>query len=175
MQPVIKAITEAGKPCPAIIVAMTNDRLIGAGGGLPWHLPGDLRLFKRLTSGGILIMGRKTHASIGRPLPGRHNIVLSRSLQELPGVQVCAGFQAALAVARRHHHPVFVIGGGEVYRQALPLAGELHISWIEGDFNGDCYFPPLELDDWQCLEETDFTGFRYVHYRRRPACSFLET
>jgi dihydrofolate reductase len=99
---------------------------------------------------------------------------LSRCVKELQGVQVCASFPAALAEALKRRRPVFVIGGREIYRQALPIAEELYISWIKGDHAGDNYFPPLELDDWQCLAEEDFPGFRYAHYRRKQACTFLD-
>ncbi len=151
----------------AIIVAMTRGRVIGSGGGIPWHLPADLQLFKSLTTGGTLIMGRKTHESIGRPLPRRHNIVLSRSWKELPGVQLCTSFRTALDEAMQRQRPVFIIGGAELYRKALPIAQELHISWVEKDFTGDTHFPPLELSDWLCCEEKDFPGFHYARYRRK--------
>lgn len=159
--------SEPGLVKLAIIAAMTRDRVIGAGGKLPWHLPQDLQLFKRLTAGGSLIMGRKTHIAIGRPLPSRPNIVLSRSGGELPGVQLCTSFPAALAAARQYHRPVFVIGGAQLYRLALPLAEELHISWVTGAYTGDTFFPPFAMTDWQCCEEADFQGFHYTHYRRR--------
>ena len=153
----------------AIIVAMTRDRVIGSGGGIPWHLPDDLQLFKRLTADATLIMGHKTHASIGRPLPGRHNIVLSRTRKELPGVQLCTSFRAALHAARKRQRPVFVIGGAELYRQTLPIAAELHISWIEQEVSGDTRFPAFELAEWSCCEQNDFPGFQYARYRRKPA------
>jgi len=151
----------------AIIVAMTKDRVIGAGEALPWHLPEDLQLFKQLTMGCTIIVGRKTYASIGRPLPERHNIVLSRSQIELPDVQVCASFIAGLTTAAQLGHPVFVIGGEELYRKALPIASELHISWIKDAVPGDVYFPEFDLADWIACEEADHPGFHYTHYRRK--------
>ncbi len=168
MGPAYDNQAQADQPQVAIIVAMTRDRVIGSGGGIPWHLPDDLQLFKRLSADGTLIMGRKTHASIGRPLPGRHNIVLSRTRQELPGVQLCTSFRAALYDARQRQRPVFVIGGAELYRQALPFAEELHISWIEQEVSGDTRFPAFELAEWLCCEQHDFPGFQYVRYRRKP-------
>lgn len=154
-------------PQLAIIVAMTKDRVIGSGQALPWRLPEDLQLFKRITAGGTLIMGRKTHAAIGRPLPGRHNIVLSRTTRSLPGVQVCDSFMAGLSAAAQRGRPVYVIGGADIYRKALPLAAELHISWVEQDCAGDVVFPELDLTGWACCAEEDFPGFHYVRYRRR--------
>lgn len=167
MGPANETTAQGNRPEVAIIVAMTRDRVIGSDGGIPWHLPEELQLFKRLTTGGTLIMGRKTHESIGHPLPGRHNIVLSRSVQELPGVQLCTSFRAARGEALQRQRPVFVIGGAELYRQALPISQELHISWIEKDFAGDTRFPPFALSDWSCCEENDFPGFHYGRYRRK--------
>lgn len=159
--------TLAGMPDLAIIVAMTRDRIIGSGGSLPWHLREDLQLFKRLTAGGTLIMGRKTHASIGRPLPGRHNIVLSRSSQKIPGVLQCDNFKSGLRAAAQQGRPIFVIGGAQLYRKALMIATELHVSWVKDDYTGDVYFPEFDLADWCSCEECDYPGFRYVRYHRK--------
>jgi dihydrofolate reductase len=158
---------QGSMPQLAIIVAMTRDRVIGSGGSLPWRLPGELKLFKRITMDGTVIMGRKTHASIGRPLPGRHNIVLSRTKRDLPGVQVCATFLAGLVAAAQFGRLIFIIGGAGLYRQALPLAEELHISWVEEDYEGDVYFPSFAHTSWVCCEEEDFPGFHYARYRRK--------
>ena len=141
--------------------------MIGSGGALPWHLPEDMQLFKRLTMGCAVIMGHRTYASIGRPLPGRYNIVLSRSRQELPGVQVCDSSMAGLTAAAQQGRPVFVIGGEELYRKALPIASELHISWVKTVTSGDKHFPELDFNDWIICEDVDHTGFRYIRYRRK--------
>ena len=155
-----------GLPRVAIIVAMTEDRVIGTGDGLPWHLPDDLQLFKRLTMGCTIIMGRKTYQSIGAPLPGRDNIVLSQSQKELPGVRLCDGFMTGLIAAAQLGHPIFVIGGKELYRKALPIASDLHVSWIKDAVPGDVYFPAFDLTDWVACDDDDFPAFRYVHYHR---------
>lgn len=154
-------------PQIAIIVAMTKDHVIGSGNALPWHLPEDLQRFKELTMGCTIIMGRKTYTSIGHPLPGRHNIVLSRSRTELPGVQLCSSFMTGLTAAAQIGQKVFVIGGGELYRKALPIAAELHISWIKDVVPGDVYFPDFNLADWIVCEDVDYSEFRYVHYQRK--------
>lgn len=156
-------------PRVEIIVAMTKDKVIGSGEYLPWHLPEDLQLFKQLTMGYTLLMGRKTYASIGRPLPGRNNIVLSRSQVEFPGVQVCNSFMAGLTAAAQYGNQVFVIGGAEPYRKALPLASELHISWVKDVVPGDVHFPDFDLDEWIVCKEVDYSDFRYVHYQRKEA------
>jgi dihydrofolate reductase len=153
-------------PTVSIIVAMTKERVIGAQEGLPWHLPEELQLFKRETYGKTVIMGRKTHQSIGRPLPGRHNIVLSRTTVSLEGVQVCSSFIEALTLATSYRQPVFVIGGSELYEKALTIASELHISWIEEKTAGNTHFPSFNLDDWRVLSVTEYSGFKHIHYQR---------
>ena len=154
-------------PQLAIIVAMTKDRVIGSSQSLPWSLPEDLQLFKHLTMDCTVIMGHKTYTSIGHPLAGRYNIVLSRSLEKLPGVQVCNSFVTSLMLAAQQGQPVFVIGGKELYCLALPLASELHISWVNGKLTGDTYFPEFDLEDWVKDEEKHYSGFHYHHYRRK--------
>lgn len=159
--------SQPGIPKVAIIVAMTKDRVIGSGKDLPWHLPEDLQLFKSLTMGGTIIMGRKTHAAIGRPLPGRHNIVLSHSQNKLPGVQLCNSFMSGLIAAAQLGRPAFVIGGAELYRKTLPITSELHISWVKETVPGDVYFPEFDLAGWAVCEDEDHQGFHYKHYRRK--------
>lgn len=154
-------------PKIAIIVAMTEDHVIGAESGLPWHLPEDLQLFKTLTLGNTVIMGRKTFTSIGKPLPGRHNIVLSRKDNPLVGVEVYPNLLKGLAAAAKHGKPVFVIGGAEVYEKALPIAAEMHISWVEDKYQGDTYFPEFDLNQWQKASQKSCPGFTYTHYLRK--------
>jgi dihydrofolate reductase len=155
-----------GHPPLAIIVAMARNRVIGRDGRLPWDLPADRRLFRRLTVGNTVIMGRLTFASLPGALPDRHNLVVSRTSRPLPGATVCSGFDEALAVARGLGRPIFVIGGVELYRTALPLADTLHISWVEGDYRGDRYFPAIDFDTWQPVSDTAHPGFRHVVYCR---------
>ena len=159
--------TEHTLPKIALIVAMTMDRVIGAGSRLPWHLPEDLQLFKTLTTGNTVIMGRKTFTSIGKPLPGRHNIVLSRKEKMFAGVEFCTNLLESLAAAAKHGKPVFIIGGSEVYEKALPIASEIHISWIEKTHQGDVYFPEFDLSEWLVVEERAYSGFTYTHYHRK--------
>jgi len=151
----------------AIIVAMTKDRVIGLGGSLPWDLPQDRHLFKNLTTGNTVIMGRKTYESIKQPLAGRLNIVLSRTLTDLPGVTVCTNFIESLEVAGQFGRPVFIIGGVGVYRKALSVASVLHISWVERQYAGSVHFPNFDLADWTVAEQKDYPGFHYVRYLRQ--------
>jgi dihydrofolate reductase len=155
-------------PSRIIIVAMTEKHLIGRKGAIPWRIPEELRLFKEITFGHTLIMGRRTFESIGGPLPGRCNIVVSSSLAPQPGIEVCRDLASALQVADRYGKQVFFIGGADIYRSSLPLADFLYVSWIKGDYEGDTFFPPFSEADWQVCSEKDYGSFRHVVYRRRP-------
>lgn len=154
------------KPDLAIIAAMDRHRLIGASGHLPWHCPADLRLFRQLTEGHTVIMGRKTFESLKTPLENRHNLVLSRTLPDRPGVTVCRSLAEALATAWRIGEPVFIIGGSTLYAKAMQIATTLHISWIDGEYSGDRYFPEIDTAAWTQVEERRYDGFRYVRYVR---------
>jgi dihydrofolate reductase len=126
----------------SLIVAMDRHGLIGTEHGLPWHLPADLRRFRSLTMGKPIIMGRKTREQIGKTLPGRRNIVLSRSSDtSFPGCTVVGALQQALEIAERDSVEAFIIGGAEVYRQALPLCGRIHLTIVDGSFSGSVHFP----------------------------------
>lgn len=137
----------------SLIVAMTRDGVIGRGGTLPWRLGSDLARFKRTTMGHHLIMGRKTYESIGRPLPGRTTVVISRREDyRLGGVIVVPSFEAALAVAAADAEP-FVVGGGEIYALALPQADRLYVTWVEAEVAGDTRFPSLNWKEWRLVSE----------------------
>jgi dihydrofolate reductase len=146
---------------------MTRNGVIGRGGGLPWDLPEDRQLFRRLTEGNTVIMGRATFESLPAPLPHRHNLVLSRNPRQSAGVTVCRDFLEAIILGGQLGRPILVIGGVELYRQALPIADTLHISWVEGEFTGDRCFPPFDLAAWEAVESIAYPGFEYVVYRRR--------
>ena len=133
----------------SIIVALDERGLIGAGGCLPWRLREDLRRFRRLTMGKPVVMGRRTFESIGRPLDGRTNIVLTRRAgYEAPGCRVVASLDAALD-AGRGAEELMVIGGAAVYALALPRAQRLYLTRIRGRFEGDVYFPPYDESEWR--------------------------
>lgn len=159
-----------GDPEIAIIVAMTRRGVIGDRGRLPWDIPADRRLFRRLTLGHTVIMGRRTFDSLPAALDGRLNIVISRSCERLPGALVCHTFEEGLARGKAAGRPIFVIGGVEIYRAALPVANLLHVSWIRADINGDRFFPPLDLAGWHPVAVKEHPAFQHVVYRRlRPA------
>jgi dihydrofolate reductase len=160
-------------PPLGIVVAMTAAGVIGHDGKLPWDLPADRRLFRQLTWGGTVIMGRLTFESLPEPLVNRRNIVITRSGRRYPGAETAPDLTAGLALARESAQPVFVIGGADLYREALPLADRLHVSWVDGEFAGDRHFPAFDLTDWNQIVSVDYPGFRYVTYRRAaqpPTC-----
>ncbi len=134
----------------SLIVAVAANGVIGRDNGLPWRLSEDLKRFKRLTMGHHLIVGRKTWESIGRPLPGREMIVLSRSHLELPeGVRRAASLRDALGVAQeRGEQETFVAGGAAVYDLALPLADRIYWTEVQAEVDGDVRFPPFEKQQW---------------------------
>lgn len=139
-------------PCLTVIAALATNRVIGAGNALPWRLPQDLKRFKALTLHHPVVMGRKTWASLGRPLPERTNIVVSRTPGFAAAGAVAAGsLEEALASAVSAPgggEEIFVIGGAEIYRQALPLAQRLQLTEIARDFAGDAFFPEFDRGAW---------------------------
>ena len=165
----------------AIIVAMARNRVIGKNNALPWYLPGDLKYFKQVTMGKPVIMGRKTFESIGRPLPGRLNVVITRNpdWQAPEGVLVVTSLADALVKAEAQAlieggDEVMIIGGGQIYAEALPLTERLYLTQVHADVSGDAYFPEVDLDSWQELGREDFSAsghnpydYSFVVYQRR--------
>lgn len=139
----------------SLIAAMDQNCAIGKGDALPWHLPDDLKHFKRVTLGKPVVMGRKTFESLGcRPLPGRRNLVVSRSGFQAAGVEAFDSLDGALAVAQADAEEVMVIGGAQIYQQALPLASRVYLTLVGTEVEGaDAWFPALS-DEWQlCGQE----------------------
>ncbi len=136
----------------ALIAAMAENRVIGRDNRLPWRLPADLRRFKSLTMGKPVIMGRRTYESIGKPLPGRSNIVVTRDPDyRAPGCQVVHSLDQALE-AGAGHAEVMVIGGAELYRQALERAERMYLTLVKAEVDGDTLFPDIEPQQWRELE-----------------------
>jgi dihydrofolate reductase len=153
----------------ALVVAMGANRVIGRDGGMPWHLPEDLRHFRRVTMGHAIIMGRKTHESIGRALPGRTNIVLTRDQgAEFEGCRVAHSLESAIQMARdTGDEAPRVVGGGAIYTLALPLASTLFLSEVAGDFQGDTFFPSIDPDQWIEVDRRDGEAVVYRTLERR--------
>ena len=150
-----------------IIVAMTDKRIIGKGNDLPWHIPEDLKHFKRQTLGQTVIMGENTYLSIGKALPNRNNIVISPDMRSDGSITVCSDLDEALAAAQRFGKKIFIIGGAYTYEHALPYADYLYISHIKKDYEGDVYFPIFDLDHWTKESSEEFDEFIFTTYKRR--------
>ena len=159
----------------SLIAALASNRAIGKDNALLWHLPEDMRHFRETTRGKPVIMGRKTWESLPesfRPLPGRHNIVVSRDpTYPASGATLANSLDDAVRQARDADE-VFVIGGEQLYRQALPLAGRLYLTEIEQSFAGDVFFPDVQPSDWEEISRTPRQGtsgpaFSFVVYQRR--------
>lgn len=138
----------------SLIAAMAENGVIGRGGQLPWHLSADLQRFKRLTTGHTIIMGRKTWESIGRPLPERRMVVVSRQAgYQADGVSVVGSLQDAFAVAHSAgDDEAFVIGGAEIYRQALPFTDRIYMTLVLAEVEGDTKFPDVDWETWARME-----------------------
>ena len=148
----------------ALIVAMSENNVIGINNKLPWHLPEDLRYFKHITLGKPIILGRKTYDSIGKPLPGRTNIVVSRRADlEISGCKVVGSLDEAIELAEAQTlvdgaEEALVIGGAEIYRQALPRCERIYLTRVHATIDGDAYFPELDLQAWREIGREDFTA-----------------
>ncbi len=142
----------------SVIAATSEDGVIGLGGDLPWHLSADLRRFRRLTTGHHIIMGRKTYDSLGRPLPDRTSVVITRNVDYRPADVVTVHSLEEAFEASAGDDEVFVIGGGQIYAQAMSLADRLHLTTVFGQFTGDTHFPDWDLSEWRCVERTEHSA-----------------
>jgi dihydrofolate reductase len=155
-----------------LVAAVARNGVIGNGPDIPWHLPGEQRLFKELTTGHVLVMGRKTYDSIGRPLPGRTTVVVTRHADWQPvggrpeSVLVAGSVDEALTLAAAVDDQVFVVGGGEIYRAAMSLADRLVITWVDLEPEGDAYFPTVDETEWTGVEQEHHDAWSVVHYER---------
>lgn len=156
----------------SLIVAHDKNRVIGYENQMPWHLPGDLKYFKETTMGKPMIMGRKTFESIGKPLPGRRNIVITRNkdyAQE--GIEVATSFEEALKLAGEVEE-VMIIGGAQIFQMALPIADRLYITHIDYEFKGDTYFPEYG-EEWKVVSKSEIHKamegytYQYLVYERK--------
>ena len=150
-----------------IISAMSKDRVIGSGDGMPWSVPEEYQQFLGSVEGQTAIMGRRSYEIFGPDLTSAHNIVVSRSGVEQVGVGVCGSIAEAAAKVASFGKKVFSADGATIYAQTLPLAEAMYLSYIKGEFTGDTYFPEFDEGDWELVERRDHEGFEFVHYRRR--------
>ncbi len=169
----------------SLIAAVAPGRVIGKDNSLPWHIPEERGLFRKLTAGCTVIMGRKTFESLPaafRPLPNRHTIVISRKMPPQEGVDVCRSIEETLKKAKdalekgrtynthnAYNNEIFIIGGESVYAQTIHLADKLYISWIHGEYSGNKYFPEIDARKWEIHERKEFRDFTFMVYQRRLA------
>lgn len=157
--------------CLSLIVATAKNRVIGLNNTLPWHLPEDLKRFRALTTGHHIIMGRKTYDSLGRLLPGRTTVIVTRNQSyKVEGAIVVHSLEDAIA-ACSNDQEVFLIGGAELYKDGLKLADKLYVTEIDAEFEGDAFFPEFNLSEWSAGEmethtSTNGLSFRYLIYQR---------
>ncbi len=152
-----------------ILAAVARNGVIGVDGSLPWHLPDELALFKELTLGHVLVMGRKTYESVGRPLPGRTTVVVTRQpdwAAGVGGVHRAAGVPEALRMAREIDDEVFVVGGAEVYAAALPEADRLALTFVEAEPDGDTRFPEVDWSRWHEVARVPGDGWTHVTFAK---------
>jgi dihydrofolate reductase len=155
-----------------LVAAVARNGVIGSGDSIPWQLPGEQRQFKELTWGHVLVMGRRTYDSIGRPLPGRTTVVVTRQPEWSPpgglpeGLLLAGSVPEALRVARSVDDEVYVVGGGQVYAEALSLADTMVISWVELEPEGDAHFPEVDWAQWREASREQCDGWVRTTYHR---------
>lgn len=147
-----------------IVVAIAKNNMIGRGNQLLWHIKEDLQHFKRITTGGVIIMGRKTFESIGRALPNRRNIIISRNTEyKQEGCEVFSSIESAISNLK-DEEKIFIIGGGEIYKSTLPLATKIELTVVEQDYEGDTLFPVIDMSKWQVISsERHERGEKYEY------------
>src|SRR5260221_2810729 len=137
-----------------IVVAISENHVIGKDNKLLWRLPNDLKHFKEITTGHTIIMGRQIYDSVGKPLPNRRNIVITRQNITIPGCEVVNSIEAALALCAGEPE-VFIVGGAEIYKQAIKLTDRIYLTIVHKDFEGDSFFPNINKDEWKEVSRED--------------------
>lgn len=157
----------------SLIAALDKNRLIGADNGMPWHLPADFKHFKEITMGKPVVMGRKTFESIGRPLPGRQNIVISRQGFSADGITSADSIDTALQLVSNEKE-VMIIGGANIYQQMIDKADRLYLTHVDAECEGDAWFPEYKKDDWNIInelfvkmDEKNNFDFNIISYERK--------
>ena len=143
----------------SLVVAVSENNMIGKNNQLLWHLPNDLKFFKNTTWGGVVIMGRKTFESVNKPLPGRTNIVITKQPDwNAENVIVASSISDAIQKAKDlNFKEIFIIGGGEIYKESLSLADKIYLTRVHTSIEGDTFFPELQSDEWKLMSNKDFT------------------
>jgi dihydrofolate reductase len=152
-----------------VIGAMSAERVIGRGDGMPWDVPEEYAQFLRLTAGQTIVLGRRSYEIFGEGLTAEHVVVVSRTARRVPGATVAPSVEAALAAAAGFGRTVFSAGGASVYAATVPLADAMYLSYIKGRFTGDAYFPEFDAREWAVERREDHPRFEFVVYRRVAA------
>ena len=150
-----------------IISAMSKDRVIGSGDGMPWSVAEEYEQFLMFIRGQTVIMGRRSHEIFGPDLTSAHNIVISRSALESDNATVCSSVEEAVETGEAFGKTVFSAGGASIYAQTLPMADTMYLSYMKGDFEGDAFFPGFDESEWNAEVRTDHEEFEFVVYRRK--------
>ena len=149
----------------SLIVAMASNRVIGKKGGIPWKIPGEQKMFKKITMGHTMIMGRRTYESIGRPLPGRTNIVITSQPNYLaPGCTVVHDLDSAFKACSPGESEAFIIGGGHLYHETIVVADRIYLTLIPREIHGDTFFPEFSESDFEIIESGFFEGVEPYHF-----------
>ncbi len=150
-----------------IVGAMTRERVIGRGDGMPWDVPEEYEHFQRLVAGETIVIGRRSYEIFGESLTSAHTVVVSRSATRLDDAVVVPTIDDALRAAATFGRTVFSAGGASIYEQTIPRADAMYLSYIKGDFSGDAYFPDFDERAWTVERREDFPRFEFVVYQRR--------
>jgi dihydrofolate reductase len=155
-----------------IVVAISENHAIGKDNKLLWYLPKDLKHFKEITTGGTVIMGRKTYESVGKPLPNRRNIIITRQAITIEGCEVVNSIEAAIALCKTEKE-VFIVGGAEIYKQAMHLTDRIYLTIVHKQFDGDSFFPEIDLNEWKEIfredhepDEKNLLPYSFITYER---------
>lgn len=148
-----------------VIAAIGKNNVIGSKGQMPWNIPEEMEIFKKKTLNSTVIMGRKTYESIGRPLPNRNNIVISRNKElEKNGITVCESLKLGLEVGKKNTGDIYIIGGGQLYLEGIEYADKLYISFLKDSYDGDCYFPEVNWKNFHKIYEKEYKNFIYIEF-----------
>ena len=161
------AVAERIFPRMIIIGAMSHDRVIGSGDGMPWDVPDEYAHFQRLIAGETVVIGRRSYEIFGASLTSAHTVVVSRTAARLPDARVVPTVDDALREAASFGRTVFVAGGASIYAQTVPLADAMYLSYIKGDYAGDAHFPEFDAGEWAVERREDHPRWEFVVYRRR--------
>ncbi len=157
----------------SIIAAMSKNRVIGKDNKIPWHLPEDLRRFRELTSGKVIIMGRKTYESIGKPLPKRINVVVSSKMESTESIMVYHDLIEAIEAMRLYTknfnlpEEIMIIGGAEIYNQTVGICDKLYMTILDKEYDGDTFFPEIDMTTWKVVDTNQKEGHSYITYEKQ--------